>query len=456
MRPLTRALTGTILLSVTVSAGAVEASPSISTGTYVGDGSPVRVIDGGFSHDADVVIIKSEDGGEAAVIATTSFPVLWSKKLGDNDSFFLGGIQSLNPGGFTIGLHNTVNRSGRRFHWIAIDTDGIDSRVGSYTGSGTPTQDVTGVGFQPDYVLVMSSAGDPAVHRSADMPESFELADTGLLPNRITGFLADGFQVGNAPTVNAAGVTYYLVAMKRTEGFFDFGTYTGDDTDDRDLPFGILDPSFMFTKGSLASPCPIRFGHQVYDASIQFDRGPVESDRIQDMVDDQFQLGTRPEVNLGGESYYWAAWGTSRPCDLWVKKTVDDETPAERDVVTYEVVVENLGPGSAEQIVISDVLPAELNFASALYDARHVRGGGRVVDRSARGGGKRHAVHSAPAFRTEPAVRSSRTRRAWSAWTVSTRFPRTTSVRWTSRCGRPSTSRSRSRFWSFSPSRATP
>ncbi|MDJ0497714.1 MAG: proprotein convertase P-domain-containing protein, partial [Acidimicrobiia bacterium] len=51
--------------------------------------------------------------------------------------------------------------------------------------------------------------------------------------------------------------------------------------------------------------------------------------------------------------------------DLWVDKTVDDDTPLETTNVTYTIEVFNAGPANATGVVVEDVLPAGVTFVSA-------------------------------------------------------------------------------------------
>ncbi|MFM8577320.1 MAG: hypothetical protein ACKOCN_00730, partial [Planctomycetaceae bacterium] len=56
--------------------------------------------------------------------------------------------------------------------------------------------------------------------------------------------------------------------------------------------------------------------------------------------------------------------------DVIVSKTVNDPTPNVRDVVTYTITVENLGPSVAQSVSVTDVIPTGLTFVpgSASHD----------------------------------------------------------------------------------------
>src|SRR5205809_152727 len=85
---------------------------------------------------------------------------------------------------------------------------------GSYTGNGVDNRSITGVGFTPDYVVVMAEGSKRAVQRSSAMTgdTSFQFDASGPTVNLIQAFNADGFQVGSDARVNTSGSAYHYVA----------------------------------------------------------------------------------------------------------------------------------------------------------------------------------------------------------------------------------------------------
>ena len=51
--------------------------------------------------------------------------------------------------------------------------------------------------------------------------------------------------------------------------------------------------------------------------------------------------------------------------DLAINKTVNDNTPNNGDIITFTITVFNAGPNDAVNVLVSDLLPAGLNFVSA-------------------------------------------------------------------------------------------
>jgi len=93
---------------------------------------------------------------------------------------------------------------------------GSSFKSGTYTGDGTTSQAITGVGFQPEYVRILGYSA--AVEITADFP-----AGTSWHSNNehgtdmIISIDADGFTVddgGGDADPNVNGFTYYYIAMK--------------------------------------------------------------------------------------------------------------------------------------------------------------------------------------------------------------------------------------------------
>lgn len=73
-----------------------------------------------------------------------------------------------------------------------------------------------------------------------------------------------------------------------------------------------------------------------------------------------------PETDLVGDNDLATDAIRVRSVDLVMTKVVDDVAPDEGDLITYTLGVENLGPDDAGAVVVTDVLPAETTFVSAV------------------------------------------------------------------------------------------
>jgi biotin operon repressor len=124
-------------------------------------------------------------------------------------------IQALQANGFQLGSNADVNESGTTFHYIAWATSTLVS-TGSYTGNGSDSRNITGVGFQPLMAWIKRNDGQAAVWRPSSLSGDSTLywSSNGATSNRIQALQADGFQVGTQAQVNNRGSTYYYLALR--------------------------------------------------------------------------------------------------------------------------------------------------------------------------------------------------------------------------------------------------
>ncbi|MCP4205280.1 MAG: hypothetical protein GY769_25500, partial [bacterium] len=184
--------------------------------------------------------------------------------------------------------------------------------TGSYVGDGVDGNSITGVGFQPDFVIVKQEAsGRNTVARSSamsgDVTKSFV---DGLVEfaNGIESLDANGFTVGSDATVNTSGQTYHWIAFKETAGEMTVGSYTGDGLDNRSIAGFGFQPDYAIVMGGGARESVQRFQGQVGDASLEIGSSAVLSNVIQAFEADGIQVGSDSRVNQSGEPYYYVAW----------------------------------------------------------------------------------------------------------------------------------------------------
>jgi YD repeat-containing protein len=281
----------------------------VAVGSYVGDGvigCPVTGV--GFTPNA--VIVKG-DNGQQAVMRTSTMTGDASKHLPGADSLQPNRIQSLDADGFTVGDDPEVNRAGDNYYWVAFGDDGLgDFKVGSYTGNGTDNRSITGIGFPPDYVIVMSSAAHKGAHRSSVMPGGSSLLFTadGLSANTIQAFQIDGFEVGTDAKVNTNGVAYHYVAWRARR--MAVGSYVGDATDNRSITGIGSQPVYVIIKDDSGVNAAVhRPASLLGDQTLKFDGGNIDN-AIQVLEADGFQLGTDNKVNQLGKTDFWMAFAT--------------------------------------------------------------------------------------------------------------------------------------------------
>lgn len=227
----------------------------MTTGSYVGNGTAGRAISG-LGFQPDVVLVKGNeyDPGftpTSTVVRTSTMPAGLSKPMVLDNALIGNQIQSLDGDGFTVGNDRRVNQPGINFYWAAFRVD-PDMRVGTYTGNGG-TQSIAGLGFSPDYVIVMSSGARRAVQACSAAPvgRSFEFESAAWIANEITSLDANGFSVihnGAAPYTNESGVDYHYVAWNAAPRKTSVGAYNGNGADNRNIAGVGFRPEYLLVK----------------------------------------------------------------------------------------------------------------------------------------------------------------------------------------------------------------
>jgi len=281
------------------------------TGYYLGDDTDDRPItDVGFQ--PDVVIIKGDERKEGVIRTSTmsgdSAKIMaWDWEIKDNL------IQSLDAKGFTVGDDARVNKGGKMYYWAAFRAVAGKMKVGTYTGDGTSDRVISGMGgFQPALIIVMSEMWYDAMHRSDYASLSFDFKNGAGMDNCLTTPVPyDGFRVGSHERVNKDGVVYHYVCWANIAGQQKFGGYVGDGLDNRNVTGLGFKPEYVIVRnvsaGKHARHRTASIDNTV-DESMYFSEKSNNDDRIQQLLDDGYQLGTHDEVNKAGELYESLAW----------------------------------------------------------------------------------------------------------------------------------------------------
>lgn len=305
-----------IKIAPNVEAGTGVNGFRMQTGYYIGNGGGQSITGVGFS--PDLVIINPDTAASA----------IWrSKVMPQNTSQYFvataestAGLLNLDADGFTVtGAGNTANT---RFTWVAFAGSDCTSAgvfcVGRYTGTGSGTQAVTSVGFQPDLVVVKQTT---AVNGNWKSSASGMAATTGQyfanVTQDTTGILfqsldATGFTSG---TTNNASGNFYYFAFKNVSGAMKVGTHTGTAGDNLNVTGVGFQPNFVFLKNANAGTAQYAYMSQdesYGDQAGQFAAATaVGTDIIQGFHSDGFQVGTNAASNGSGNTIYYAAFGGS-------------------------------------------------------------------------------------------------------------------------------------------------
>jgi len=288
---------------------------SLQTGYYVGTGQEKSITGAGFR--PDLVIIKSDASSGRAVWKSSAM-------AGDSTAYFenaavnfSGAISSLDNDGFSIGTNSLVNTANVRYTWVAFSgSGGADFKVGSYSGDGNTSREVTDVGFQPDLVFVKADFAARAVWRSSAMPYdvSQHFYTAAQVASRIKGFTSQGFIAGSAAEVNQSGSDYFYVAFKSAAGSMAVGTYSGTGIGHSITGVGFK-PDLIFLKQTTSSnPAVLRTDKSYGDESQLFTAAANVTDSISTLESDGFFVGSQSRVNDSSQTYYYAAFtGATAP-----------------------------------------------------------------------------------------------------------------------------------------------
>jgi hypothetical protein len=278
----------------------------MAAGTYTGNGSDNRSIDAGFQPDLVIVKASTTQIGWAR---TSTMSGDSSKPLTGATALATNRIQSFASNGFVVGTDGAVNTSGTTYYWQAFKADSAVLKLGSYTGNGASARGITGVGFTPEYVAVLSAGGQRANQRYAGMTRGFQFdADTGQT-NRVSSLDADGFTVGNNDDANRNGTVYHYVAFNETSGSVKQGSYAGNGSSRSVTGVG-FSPLYAMVRANDTGTG--RQGHHrsaaVPGSGSQFFTNQANvTNGISSLLSDGFGVGSNAAVNANGPTYHYLA-----------------------------------------------------------------------------------------------------------------------------------------------------
>ena len=265
------------------------------------------------------MIVKGNAALPAVIRTATMGPGL-SKDMVSNVAPLAANILSFDPSGFTVGSGASVNAGATTYQWVAFKAVAGQLKLGSYVGNGADNRSIAGIGFQPDYVVVVSQNWRP-IQRSSAMAGDTSLSFEGApAPNLIQALESDGFQVGSNLEVNESGATIHYAAWKALPGSMAVGAYTGGTpADNRSISVGFL-PEYVIVKrntnlGTGAGVHKTASSGLLTDIASRFDAAVNQVDMIQALQADGFQVGGDPRANsaTAPNTYYWAAFGPHQP-----------------------------------------------------------------------------------------------------------------------------------------------
>ncbi len=300
-----------------------EVANFMDVGTYTGNGTDNRditsAIDVNLTFQPDFVWTKAETNQSAVASIREHY--------GDRSFLFTDGnsnrnyIQDLlSTGGFQIGTNNRVNQNTTEYNYVAFagastraaGTGTFEMAEGTHSGTGAAVS-LTGLGFEPDLVIIKGENTQNAVFRTSLMAgdRTAHFSNANVFTGGILSLDADGFSLGTDARVNENGTDFYWTAfgnayrMDRTGGASDFmvGQYIGTGQDDRSVRAIPIEPDLLAVKRVANTEGAWRTSSQTGDQTIYFRAVAQNANRIQNFNTDGFEKGTSNRANSSGSIY---------------------------------------------------------------------------------------------------------------------------------------------------------
>jgi hypothetical protein len=280
----------------------------VASGSYTGTALDNRDVTGvGFQ--PDVVIVKGNTA-QVAVMRTSTMSGDASKPLSGATGLGTNRIQVLQSDGFQVGTNVQVNGLALTYYWTAIKASPGHMALGTYTGTGA-NRSITGLGFSPEYVMVLGAGLQNAVQRMSAMTRTFRFdGDTGTTTG-VTSLDSDGFSLGANSNVNGSGTTYHYAAFNQCAGEMATSSYTGDGTPSRSVTGVGFQPNYVIVHAN--DTVTARTGLHRPTAvsgtgSLNFSAVSNISDGITGLQSDGFLVGNNTATNTAGVTYDYAAF----------------------------------------------------------------------------------------------------------------------------------------------------
>jgi hypothetical protein len=191
--------------------------------TYTGDGAATSTIGHGLDSAPELVLVKTRSHTSdwpvySSATTNAGYRLVFNSSAAESTTNNPWNSAAPTSTIINLGSSGNVNVSLRTFVAYAFHSVAGYSKISSYTGTQSSLA-ITGMGFQPDYVMIKEVDGID----SWEVYDSVRGNDKVLYPNgsnaegtgsNFTSFDTDGFTVSGATSVNESGKTYLYMAFK--------------------------------------------------------------------------------------------------------------------------------------------------------------------------------------------------------------------------------------------------
>jgi hypothetical protein len=200
-----------------------------------------------------------------------------------------------------------ISNSGNSFQAASIFPGAIKMATGTYAGNSVDGRSIA-VGFQPDFVIVKSTAAREAVARTSTMAgDTSKGLGSGVAfqANYIQSLTATGFTVGTNNRVNVTGYTYHWVAFKANSQAMQVGSYSGNGGFQSLTGVG-FSPELVIVLGNTAQRGVLRANGM--SRTFRFDGGTGSTSGVVAFGADGFSVFNSAEVNANTVAYHYVAF----------------------------------------------------------------------------------------------------------------------------------------------------
>lgn len=330
--------------------------------TYIGNGSDDRPIPGaGFTPALTVLLSETTVAAEFKMRGTANSQSLSSAETADR-------IQAFEADGIQVGTNAAANSAGVIYHGVHVKSVAGLCAISTYTGTGVDGLGITGVGFQPAWLLIKrQGAGSVAALRESNhVGDSSALVNAANAADIIQSLDADGFSIGTHASVNAsAGYNYVAFAAGTTSSAQRFTL------SNRDISINLDDNTYygVAAGGSLGTPNVVRQWSEVWGrgyhplGGVSYGNRTIELTlQVRHSALDGWAVRSRlvHQVLRDCERYQATNGLDGLPATLWVQLN------GMTNEVIYDVFAGDLDDSALEQMMIRTTAPGMLHAKLSL------------------------------------------------------------------------------------------
>ena len=215
-------------------------------------------------------------------------------------------------GGVTLAAFSgQTSSAGNTFAAASTFPGQLRMASGTYTGNGNDNRSISGIGFQPDVVILKGDTGETAMLSTSTMAGDTSkrlVGGNSFDSDRVQALEADGFQLGKHNSVNGSDRTYYWTAFKAAPGVLKVGTYTGNSGTQSITGVG-FSPEYLMIASAGGERAVQWFAGATNTYRFENDGGV--SNGVTASGSDGFTLGSANDANNGGRTYHYVAFNQS-------------------------------------------------------------------------------------------------------------------------------------------------